>query len=77
MIVSLRRWVARVVFLFLFFVLLLIATGGYRLLVEVISPVHPYQKPKGSAIKVFRTDPDSPDEGNMADHLRWFYWYGE
>lgn len=77
MILSVRRWLSRILFIVIFVVLFLIATGGYRLLVDVISPVHPYREPKGSALKVFKTDPDTPEGGNAADRLRWFYWYGE
>ena len=77
MVVSLRGWAGRLLFLALFVILLLIAAGGYRWLIDVISPIHPYAKPKGDAMKVFITDPKSPEDGNSADRLRWFYWYGE
>ncbi|WP_168119218.1 DUF4227 family protein [Paenibacillus sp. HB172176] len=77
MVVSLRRWASRLLFIALFFALLLLAAGGYGWLIEVVSPVHPYAKPKGDAMKVFVTDPAAPEGGNSADRLRWFYWYGE
>lgn len=77
MVFSIRKWTRRIVFLVVFMILLFTVTGGYRWLADAISPVHPYREPKGDALKVFVTDPDSPDTGNAADRLRWFYWYGE
>ncbi|MFD1955804.1 DUF4227 family protein [Paenibacillus thailandensis] len=77
MIFSLRRWVPRIVFMLLFLVLLLVASGGYRLLREAITPIHPYREPKGHAVKVLKPESDTPENGSMADRLRWFYWYGE
>ncbi|MDQ6421020.1 DUF4227 family protein [Paenibacillus sp. LHD-117] len=77
MVVSFKSWVSRLLFILLFAVLLMIAAGGYRWLLDVVSPVHPYQKPRGDAMKVFEHDPTSPEKGNSADRLRWFYWYGE
>ncbi|MBH5318026.1 YqzK family protein [Paenibacillus sp. GSMTC-2017] len=77
MVFSLQGWLNRLLFIIVFIILLFFAAGGYRFLVEVISPIHPYQKPKGDAVKVFVTDPKSPEQGNTADRLRWFYWYGE
>ncbi|MFD0958749.1 DUF4227 family protein [Paenibacillus chungangensis] len=77
MIVSIRKWIGRILFLLLFSMLLIIVTVGYRWLVEVVSPIHPYKKPEGHAMKVFDVDPEFPEGGNAADRLRWFYWYGE
>lgn len=74
---SLRGWVKQLLFTVLFVVILFFAAGGYRWLVDAISPIHPYQLPKGESLKVFLTDPDSPDSSNGMDRLRWFYWYGE
>ncbi len=77
MVFSIRTWVSRFFFMLIFLGVLLFVSVGYRWLVEVISPVHPYQKPKGDAVKVFINDPASPESGNSMDRLRWFYWYGE
>lgn len=74
---SIRKWVSRMFFIVLFTAILLIVTGGYRVLIDVISPVHPYREPKGEALKVFVSDPESPEGGDLTDRLRWFYWYGE
>ena len=77
MVFSIRRWTSRIFFIVVFTVLLFVVTGGYRWLADAISPVHPYREPKGDAMKVFVTDPESPDSKDVADRLRWFYWYGE
>lgn len=76
MIIPLRKWVSLVLFLLLFAVLLWAAGGGYRWLTGVVSPLAPYTKPKGDAVKVFGEE-RSPEGGSAADRLRWFYWYGE
>ncbi|MDF2834551.1 MAG: hypothetical protein K0Q63_191 [Paenibacillus sp.] len=77
MVISFKGWMSRMLFLLLFAALLVIASGGYRWLLEVVSPVSPYHKPKGEALKVLQQEPASPEGGNTADRLRWFYWYGE
>lgn len=77
MVLSLRKWLSRILFVVLFTLLLLVATGGYRWLVDVISPVHPYRTPKGDALKVFQTSPADAEKGSLTERLRWFYWYGE
>lgn len=78
MILSIRKWTSRVLFIFIFSILLLAVTGGYRWLAETLSPVHPYRVPKGDALKVFVSEPGPPDSSDkMSDRLRWFYWYGE
>ncbi|WP_265525130.1 YqzK family protein [Paenibacillus sp. JDR-2] len=74
MVLSLRRWLSRILFVVIFTLLLLIVTGSYRWLVDVIAPVHPYREPKGAALKVFQAD---AEKGSITDRLRWFYWYGE
>ncbi|MBD2869587.1 DUF4227 family protein [Paenibacillus arenilitoris] len=77
MVLSIRRWMSRIVFLVIFAILLLIVTGGYRWLAEALSPVQPYRVPAGDALKVFKSEPGPPDSSNAADRLRWFFYYGE
>lgn len=77
MVFSIRGWTSRLLFLAVFAVLLFIAAGGYRWLVEAVSPVQPYQEPKGDAMKVIAREHSMPDSANGAERLRWFYWYGE
>lgn len=77
MVISFKSWFSRMLFVVLFAVLLVIVSGGYRWLLDVVSPLHPYQKPKGDALKVLQQVPSSPEHGNPANRLRWFYWYGE
>ncbi|GLX69060.1 DUF4227 family protein [Paenibacillus glycanilyticus] len=77
MVLSLRKWLSRILFVVIFTLLLLIVTGSYRFLIDAIAPVHPYRTPKGDALKVFQSDPAAVEKGSLADRLRWFYWYGE
>ncbi|MOA17132.1 hypothetical protein D3C78_1373780 [compost metagenome] len=53
------------------------ATGGFRWLADVISPIHPYEVPEGDALKVNVQEPMMPDSSKAAERLQWFYWYGE
>ncbi|MBD3918726.1 DUF4227 family protein [Paenibacillus sp. PR3] len=76
MVVSIRQWFGRLVFVLLFMLLTMIAFGGYRWLIDVVAPVDPYREPHGRALKVSGTL-QTPDESTMSDRLRWFYWYGE
>jgi len=74
---SFRKWLNQVLFVCLFVILLIVAAGGYRWLIDVISPVHPHKQPRGAAVKVFVTDPTSLEGNKVLDRLRWFYWYGQ
>lgn len=77
MVLSVRKWLNRILFVIIFTLLFLITTGSYKWLVEVIAPVNPYQTPKGAALKVFQADPATAEKGSVTEQLRWFYWYGE
>ncbi|MFC4777493.1 DUF4227 family protein [Paenibacillus sp. GCM10023252] len=77
MIWSIRKWANRMLFVVIFTLLLLIVTGSYGWLADVLSPVHPYRTPQGDALKVFQSDPRTYEGGSVSDRLRWFYWYGE
>lgn len=77
MVFSIRKWTSRLLFIVIFFLLLLAFTGSYRWMVDVISPLEPYRKPKGEAVKVFTISESTPDRLNISERLRWFYWYGE
>jgi len=76
MVFSIRKWTSRLLFIVIFLLMLIVATGGYRWLIDAIAPIDPYHKPKGEAVKAF-TQHGSPEGGSIADRLRWFYWYGE
>jgi len=77
MVISFKGWISRLLFILLFAVLLVIASGGYRWLLDVVSPLDPYHKPRGDAMKVFEHERAIQEQGNTADRLRLFYWYGE
>ncbi|EFM09847.1 conserved hypothetical protein [Paenibacillus curdlanolyticus YK9] len=76
MVVSVRKWFGHILFLLTFILLTIMTFGGYRWLIDVISPVDPYREPQGQALKV-SGQIHSPEGGTMGDRLRWFYWYGE
>lgn len=77
MVISFKGWASRLLFLVLFAVLLVVASGCYRWLLEVVSPISQYDKPKGEALKVLQQQPALPEGGTASDRLRLFYWYGE
>ncbi|WP_127530824.1 DUF4227 family protein [Paenibacillus kobensis] len=77
MVVSLRKWIGRLVFAILFIMLTIMTFGGYQWLIGVVAPVDPYRAPQGSALKVNGPVYSPPEGGSTFDRLRWFYWYGE
>ncbi|MWC28395.1 DUF4227 family protein [Paenibacillus sp. MMS18-CY102] len=76
MVVSIRKWFGRTIFMIIFILLTMMTLGGYRWLMDVVAPVDPYREPQGQALKV-SGQMQSPEGGSMSDRLRWFYWYGE
>ncbi|QJC51808.1 YqzK family protein [Paenibacillus albicereus] len=77
MIVSLRRWVSRLVFALLFACLTAAVYEGFRLADSWVRPLDPYAPPRGQALKVFEPHEAPPEGGTIADRLRWFYYNGE
>jgi hypothetical protein len=77
MILSVRKWAGRALFIVIFCMLAFIAAGGYRFLADTLSPLQSYRVPQGNALKVFVHEPGPPDSGSMSDRLRWFFYYGE
>lgn len=78
MVVSLRKWAARLLFLMLFVLLTIIVFGGYRFLMVKLMLLHdPYEAPRGQAVKVFQPDEAAFGEASMKERLRWFYLFGE
>ncbi|ALS28374.1 DUF4227 family protein [Paenibacillus cisolokensis] len=77
MVVSVRKWVGNLLFMTVFLALFLVVSGGYRWLLDFISPVDPYREPQGEAVKAFRQLETYPEGGSVVDTLRWFYWYGQ
>jgi hypothetical protein len=77
MIVHLRKWIERMKFIALFFVLVILLYQIMTLLGQWMQPAHRHKSPEGSAVKAFRHDSGTLDADNMADRLRLFYWLGE
>ncbi|MBD2846831.1 YqzK family protein [Paenibacillus sp. IB182496] len=78
MIISLRKWLAALAFVVLFAVLTVIASGGYRWLVDKALAPDRYKEPQGYAVKVFEEDVvHQPDKASLLNRLRRFYLYGE
>ncbi|MDE5132687.1 DUF4227 family protein [Paenibacillus larvae] len=77
MIFSLRKWMARLKFLFLFLVLTFIMYQALRICSVWIEPIHKYKEPDGESVKAFSKFKDQTKPVRMLDRLRFFYWYGE
>ncbi|MCM3747336.1 YqzK family protein [Paenibacillus pasadenensis] len=78
MIVSVRRWLSRLVFAAIFACLTAIVYEGFQLAQVWIRPLDPYAVPRGQALKVFEQPYEVPPEGgSIMDRLRWFYYNGE
>lgn len=77
MVVSLRRWLRRLMFVLLLCIFTITMYGGCRLLAVWIAPDDPYRVPQGHALKVFGATDQRAENGSISDRLRLFYWYGE
>ncbi|MBW7473519.1 YqzK family protein [Paenibacillus oenotherae] len=77
MVLSVRRWTRRIVFIVLLALFTIVMYNGCRYIAVWIAPEDPYRVPQGSAEKVFRAQPAPLEENTLSDRLRLFYWYGE
>ncbi|MBP3964399.1 DUF4227 family protein [Paenibacillus lignilyticus] len=77
MVVSVRRWLRRILFVLLLCFLTITMYGGCRFIAVWITPQDPYRVPQGQALKVFNEEPFQVDASSIYDKLRLFYWYGE
>ena len=78
MVVSVRSWLRRMLFVLLLCFFTITMYGGCRLLAVWIAPDDPYRVPQGQALKVFEAgDQQQGENGSIAERLRLFYWYGE
>lgn len=77
MIVHMRKWIERMKFIALFFVLVILLYHMMAVVGQWLQPAHPHRTPEGSAVKVFRHEPGTLETDNMADRLRLYYWLGE
>lgn len=77
MIVHVRKWIERMKFIALFFVLVILLYHIMTLVGQWMQPAHRHKSPEGSAVKVFRHESGMLEADNMADRLRLYYWLGE
>lgn len=77
MVISVRKWLQRFVFIAVFVMLTIIVSGGYRWLIDLIIPQDPYRVPNGAAVKAFGVLEDVQQRQGTLERLRWFYWLGE
>ncbi|WP_181438832.1 DUF4227 family protein [Paenibacillus sambharensis] len=77
MVVSLRKVVRRLFFVFSLMLLTLLLYFTLRLVTEWVHTPEPYAVPQGSAVKVFGDRTGSVSEFSFRERLWWFYWIGE
>ncbi|MDF2938061.1 MAG: hypothetical protein K0Q90_3434 [Paenibacillaceae bacterium] len=77
MIVHMHKWIERMKFIVLFFVLVILLYHIMAVVGQWMQPAHRHRTPEGSAVKAFRQDSGTLYADNMADRLRLFYWLGE
>jgi|GEM_PF-1190053 len=75
--VVMKDMIHKLLFFFLFIVLLVIVATAYQWVQQMIQPNNHYQKPIGNAVKVFDSSSQYIDKSSMPDRLVWFLWYGE
>jgi len=77
LIVSIKRWYARLKFIIWLILLTYAVYHGYHALAQWMEPLK-YREPDGSAVKVFEHHESSLwTEETFIERLRLFYWYGE
>lgn len=77
MVLSVRRWARRLLFLVLLTLFTAAMYGGCRIIAVWINPEDPYRIPQGNAQKVFQPQMMLLEDRTLSDRLRLFYWYGE
>ncbi|MFD2116025.1 DUF4227 family protein [Paenibacillus yanchengensis] len=77
MIISLKMFWKRIVFFVVFICLVLVVSGGYHWLFDLMSPLQSNKLPRGEAVKVFTIEQVTLESNNIIDRLRLFYWYGQ
>lgn len=78
MVVPLRKWLRRLVFI----VMVAAAAWAFYQVFGVTSAwmePNKYREPDGKAVKAFRAGGDAPEDesDSVLERLRLFYWYGE
>jgi hypothetical protein len=77
MILSIRSWLSRLMFIAMFAALTVVFYEACRLAESWVVPVDRYSVPRGPALKVFEHHEAPPEGGTIAERLRWFYFNGE
>lgn len=75
MIISLRKWIRKMIFLIVLVVFTFIISILFEKISLWVEQDPNYQQPSGQAVKVLADS--SVDNKSMLDRLRFFYWYGE
>jgi hypothetical protein len=77
MVVSVRKWLRRLLFAAMLFVFTVAMYGGCRYIAVWIAPADPYRVPQGNALKVFNAEASGMEDTSFTERLKLFYWYGE
>lgn len=77
MIISLRNWIRRIVFVLLLVMLTVAVFMLLRIAAGWFASSDPYAKPQGHAVKAFVPTQDARADATFAERLRWFYLFGE
>jgi hypothetical protein len=77
MVVSVRKWLRRLLFAVMLFVFTVVMYGGCRYIAAWIAPADPYRVPQGNALKVFKAETAGAEGASFSERLKLFYWYGE
>lgn len=77
MIVSVRRWIARLKFAVGLVILTMAVYYALSALTSWIEPTNRYKEPSGRAVKAFNPELSSIEGDGMLDRLLFFYRTGE
>lgn len=75
MIISLRKWIRRLIFLIVLVGFTYMTSIVFERISLWVEQDPNYHQPSGQAVKVLANS--STDHKTMLDRLRFFYWYGE
>jgi hypothetical protein len=77
MVVSLHKWIRRLLFAVLVLLFTVTLYAGIRITAVWMLPSDPYRVPQGHSLKVFSPVTGGLDNATFAERLKFFYWYGE
>lgn len=77
MIFSVRIWLERIKFVFLFLLFTYLISLCIHMINDWIEPAQRYKEPMGKAVKVVQQQELYSEPYTLKDRLRFFYWYGE